>query len=83
MDLDAYCDKCTTAAVVTQKLRNGASLEECTEAAKEFNSKRPPKANGEKYTWGELPAHILAHIRWLEERSVKFQKTGDGYKISE
>jgi len=83
MDLDAYCDKCTTAAVVTQKLREGATIEECTKAAKEFNSKRPPKANGEKYTWGEVPGHITGHVRWLKERSVKFQQTGDWYKVIE
>ena len=83
MDLDAYCDQLTTAAVVTQKLREGNTVEECTIAAKEFNRKRPPKADGEKYTWGELPADIHAHIRWLEERSVKFQQTADCYKVIE
>ena len=83
MDLNAYCDKLTTAAVVTQKLRAGATIEECTTAAKEFNRKRPPKEDGEKYTWGELPAHIQAHIRWLEEPFVQFQHNGDWYKITD
>ena len=83
MDLDSYCEKLTTAAVVTQKLREGATIEECTTAAKEFNRRRPRKEDGEKYTWGEQPSHIHAHIRWLGERSVKFQQDGDWYKIME
>ena len=83
MDLDAHCDQLTTAAVVTQKLREGATVEECTIAAKEFNRKRPPKEDGEKYTWGEKTPHILAHIKWLEERSIQFQQTGDCYKVIE
>ena len=83
MDLDAYCDKLTTAAIVTQKLREGATIKECTVAAKEFNRRRPPKEDGEKYTWGELTSHIHAHIKWLGERSVKFQQDGEWCKITD
>lgn len=83
MDLNEYCSKYTAAAVVTQKLREGATLEACVVVAKEFNSKRPPKAPGEKYAWGEKTSDIRAHIKWMEKRSVKFQQNGDIFKIVE
>jgi hypothetical protein len=76
MDVEQYCTKKTIAAAVTRKLKNGASLKECVEAATEVirnNNK------GEK--WGSTESDILKHVKWMEKHNAKFKINGDTYKI--